>query len=311
MIVFGAPPQTWTDWLANSATSIRQCVLSDGAVLIRGLPLTGPSEVTLARASLGIRPFRSKERFAHRKEENGAVSPICWPEERELCPYQEEAFSVVIPGVVLTGCIRPPDRGGEARLSDARRLSRHLPPALCERIRTHGWGMTRVFYPHFGLSWQDAFDCRDQEALSSIFARAEIACEWLDDGTLRTSRWRPAFHMHPVTGEECWFNQLAFLNQGSLEPRDRELLSLAFGDDLPVDTLLGDGQPLSAPDLLAIHHAYDATTTRLTWQTGDLLIVDNILTAQGRGPFTGCAEHWIAFGESLPGDPCVKVSIEP
>jgi alpha-ketoglutarate-dependent taurine dioxygenase len=305
MMVFEAQPHTWTDWLAASAISIWSRVLADGAVLLRGLPLTGPAEVTQARAALGLRPFRSKERFAHRQEEKGALSPICWPDERELCPYQEEAFSTSIPGVILTGCVQAPDSGGAARLSDARRLAAYLPPALSTRIRTHGWYMTRVFHPNFGLSWQEAFACRDQATLSSLCAREKITCEWLNDGSLRTSRWRPAFRIHPVTGEECWFNQLAFLNQGSLEARDRELLSLAFGEHLPVDTLLGDGQALSASDLLAIHDAYDATTTRLSWRAGDLLIVDNILTAQGRDPLTGSAEYWIAFGKSLPGSsPC-------
>lgn len=307
--VFDAPQQHWPEWLAESAAAIRASVLTDGAAMVRGLPLSGPADVALTRDSLGVRPFHSTERFAHRKEnEDGIVSPIRWPEERELCPYQEESFSTVVPGIVLTGCVRLPDIGGEALLSDARQISRHLPPALDEWVRTRGWIMTRVFYPHFGMSWQGAFDRLDREDLSSLLARERIDHEWLDDGTLRTSRRRPAFRIHPVTGEECWFNQLAFLNHGSLEPRDRQLLSSAFGDDLPVDTTLGDGRPLSATDLLAIQDAYDATTTRLAWRAGDLLVADNILTAQGKAPFTGAAEHWIALGDPIPGHTFEKVS---
>ena len=307
--VFDASQQYWPEWLTESAAAIRLRVLTDGAVVIRGLPLRGPADVALARDSLSVRTFRSTERFAHRKEgENGVVSPIRWPEERELCPYQEESFSTVVPSIVLTGCIRPPDTGGEAMLSNARQISRHLPLALAGQVRTHGWVMTRVFHPNFGMSWQDAFDCLEREDLPPLLARQGIAYEWLNDGTLRTWRRRPAFRIHPITGEECWFNQLAFLNHGSLESRDRELLSLAFGDDLPVDTALGDGQPLSAPDLLAIQGAYDATTTRLAWLAGDLLVADNIITAQGRGPFAGTAEYWIAFGDPVPGHLFEKVS---
>lgn len=296
--VFVAPQHDWPAWLTESTAAIWLRLLTDGVVVIRGLPLQGPADIALARDSLNVRPFRSTERFAHRQEsESGVVSPIRWPEERELCPYQEESFSTVGPGLVLTGCIRPPDYGGEALLSDARRIAQYLPADLADRIRTHGWIMTRVFHPRFGISWQDAFDCLGRDELASLLGLQGIVYEWLDDGTLRTRRRRPAFRSHPVTGEECWFNQLAFLNRGSLEARERALLSLAFGDDLPVDTALGDGQPLSEADLLAIQSAYDATTTRLVWQAGDLLIADNLFIAQGRRPFAGSAEYWIAFGD--------------
>jgi Taurine catabolism dioxygenase TauD, TfdA family len=307
--IFDAQEQSWQTWLAEAAPTIRSRVLTNGAALVRGLPLKDRADVALARDALSVFPFRSTEKFGHRKEgEDAVVSPIWWPEERELCPYQEESFSIVVPGTVLMGYIQPPQMGGEVLLSDARQISRHLPLALVDRIKEHGWIMTRVFYPRFGISWQDAFDCLDREDLSFLLAREGIAHEWLEDGTLRTWRRRPAFRRHPISGEECWFNQLAFLNSGSLEARYRELLSLAFGDDLPVDTALGDGQPLSAQDLLAIQGAYDATTIRLACRAGDLLIIDNILTAQGRNPFAGHAEYWIAFGDPIPGHLLEKVS---
>lgn len=298
--MFDALQQDWTEWLTESAAAIRSRVLTEGAMMIHGLALKNPADVALARDALSVRIFQSTERFGHRQEgENGIVSPIRWPEEREICPYQEESFSTVVPSIVLTGCIRPPDIGGEALLSDARQISRCLPPDLIDRVRTHGWIMTQVFHPRFGVSWQDAFGCLEREDLSSLLAQRGIACEWLKDGTLRTRRRRPAFRIHPTTGEECWFNQLAFLNRRSLEPREKELLSQAFGDDLPVDTALGDGQPLSESDHLAILAAYDATTTKLAWQAGDLLVVDNLLTAQGRSPLAGTADYWIAFGDSI------------
>ena len=298
--VFDAPQQDWTGWLTESAAVIRSRVLTEGVVVVRGLPLKNPADVALARDALGIRVFQSTERFGHRQEgENGVVSPIRWPEERDLCPYQEESFSLVAPSIVLTGCIRPPDVGGEALLSDSRQISRHLPPDFVNQVRTHGWIMTRVFHQHFGMSWQDAFGCLEREELVSLLDRKGIAYEWLDDGTLRTRRRRPVFRTHPVTGDDCWFNQLAFLNRGSLEPRERELLFLAFGDDLPMDTALGDGQSLSDANFQAILDAYDATTTKLAWQAGDLFVADNLLTAQGRASLVGDAEYWIAFGDPI------------
>lgn len=308
---FHAPEQNWTDWLTDTAVAIRSHVLAEGAVLVRGLALKKPVDISRARDALGIRTFQSIEKFGHRQEEvDGIVSPIRWPEERELCPYQEESFSLVVPNIVLTGCISPPGTGGEALISDVRQIFFHLPSDLAYRIKTHGWMMTRVFHPQFGMSWQDAFSSTERDELSSLLEQMDIDFEWLEDGTLRTQRRRPAFRIHPKTGDECWFNQLAFLNRGSLESRERELLSLAFGNDLPVDTALGNGQSLSESNLLALHSAYDATTKKLTWRAGDLLIVDNLLTAQGKSPMTGIPEFWVAFGDPIPEKPFEKVRLD-
>lgn len=295
-----APQQNWIEWLTDTAVTIQSLKLTKGAVMVHGLPLKTADDIARARDALGIPSFQSTERFGRRQEHrNGVVSPIHWPKERELCPYQEESFNLVVPNTVLTGCIRSPEKGGEVALSDARQIIDHLPPKLTEQLRIDGWIMTRVFHPQFGISWQDAFGCTDRDALSALFAQHEITHEWLYDGALRLRRQRPAFRMHPKTDVDCWFNQLAFLNRGSLEPRERELLSLAFGNDLPVDTALGNGQPLPEADLATIQDAYDATTTKMAWRAGDLLIVDNLLTAQGRSPLVGTPEYWIAFGDPV------------
>jgi hypothetical protein len=198
--------------------------------------------------------------------------------------------------VVLTACITPPDGDGYAHLSDARRIAEHLPAQLADRIRTGGWILTRAFHDGFGISWRDAFAVADRAALERVFEAAGIESEWLPNGTLCTVRHQRGVIDHPTTGEECWFNQISFLNAGSLDPTEREVLTRAFGKHLPMNTYFGDGSPLSDEDLTAIYRAYASVKIGVLWRRGDLLITDNIIMAQGRSAYEGPFEFLIAFG---------------
>ncbi|WP_053691657.1 TauD/TfdA family dioxygenase [Streptomyces sp. WM6372] len=297
---FCAPTGSPFSWLHDTAETIRDRMLVNGAVLVRGLPLDGPNSLVEARTALGITIHTPVEAFNQRNDfGNGIVSPIGWPDERNICPFQEGSFSRAFPSVVLTACITAPDGDGQAHLSDTRRIAAHLPATLADRIRTDGWTMTRVFHDGFGISWREAFGVADRAELDRLLATAGIESHWLPNGTLRTVRHRPGVIEHPATGDECWFNQISFLNAGSLEPAERAIMTKAFGQDIPMDTFFGDGSPLSEEDLAAIQHAYDSVKIGVPWRSGDLLITDNILTAQGRSSFAGSPEFLLALGEEF------------
>jgi hypothetical protein len=259
--------------------------------------MDGPDSLAEARDSLGIASFTPTEVFNRRTDfGNGILSPISWPQDRHICPLQESSFSTTFPSVVLTACITPPDGDGRAHLSDARRIAEHLPADLADRVRSGGWTMTRAFHGGFGVSWREAFSVTDRAALEDRFETEEIESAWLPSGMLHTARKRPGFIKHPETGEECWFNQIGFLNAGSLDPAERRFMTKSFGKYLPMDTFFGDGSPLSEEDVAAIDDAYDATKISVPWRRGHLLITDNIIMAQGRSAIEGSPEFLIALG---------------
>lgn len=100
--------------------------------------------------------------------------------------------------------------------------------------------------------------------------REEFAARgWLVGNTRRR-----AVHIHPVTGEAVWFN------------------------DLPANPCYGDGEPV--PDDVRAHlvGCYRAAQRRVAWQHEDVLVVDNMLTAHGREPFTGSRAVVVAAAES-------------
>jgi hypothetical protein len=147
--------------------------------------------------------------------------------------------------------------------------------------------------------------------VESYCAENLIAHAWQEDGHLRTSQVRPGIVRHPSTGDEVWFNHLVFWNEWALEEELRDTLVDEFGrDGLPFNTAFGDGAPLTREDLESIQAAYEAATVRETWQPGDLLLVDNILSAHGRDPFHGDRKIVVAMGQPVALADCLP-TVEP
>ena len=103
-----------------------------------------------------------------------------------------------------------------------------------------------------------------------------------------------------LTGQRCWFNQIAFLNERTIDPEVREYLVDVYGaDGLPFNTRFGNGDPIGEDIVQLLNEVYEANTAREPWQAGDLLLVDNIRTAHSREPFEGPREVLVAMADAV------------
>jgi alpha-ketoglutarate-dependent taurine dioxygenase len=106
--------------------------------------------------------------------------------------------------------------------------------------------------------------------------------------------------LHPRTGEAVWFNQAHLFHISSLPVDVKEsLLSIFAPEDLPRNALYGDGSPIEPAALEEIRHAYAMEQVLFPWKNGDVLMLDNVLAAHGRTPFSG--ERKVLVGMSQPG----------
>ena len=65
---------------------------------------------------------------------------------------------------------------------------------------------------------------------------------------------------HPLTGQRCWFNQVAFLNEWTLDPDVREFLLDVYGPDgLPFNTRFGNGDPIGEDVVQLLNEVYDGS----------------------------------------------------
>ncbi|MEV5210951.1 TauD/TfdA family dioxygenase [Micromonospora sp. NPDC053740] len=286
-------------WINENSTRIRSLVATHGALLVRGLPISSrTTAVAAVRAAIGD-GMAEREGFAPREAYGGGVySSSYWSADQPMCMHHELSYVHTPPRILAFACVTPPESGGITALADARAVLRDLPTDLVERFERNGWRLTRSYNPLVGTRWQDAFGSEDRAEVERYCDENDLEAVWQADGTLKTVQNRPAVVAHPDTGERCWFNQVAFLNEWTMEPEVREFLVEEFGpESLPFNTFCGDGWPLDRSSVDDINKVYEAHTVREPWQRGDLLVVDNILTAHSREPYRGEREIVVGLGE--------------
>jgi alpha-ketoglutarate-dependent taurine dioxygenase len=205
--------------------------------------------------------------------------------------HHELSYRLEFPGLMLFACLRAADSGGATAVSDSPTVLAALPADLVQRFEREGWMLVRNYNEDFGASVEEAFGTADRGEVERYCRASATEFEWQPDGTLRTWQRRSAVVRHPVTGQRCWFNQIAFLNERTIDPEVREYLEDLYGEDgLPFTTRFGNGDPIGGDIVELLNETYEAHTMREPWQAGDLLLVDNVRTAHSREPYEGSRE---------------------
>jgi len=303
----GKPPILWAGrggdgvgWAAAYREELRAAVTEHGAILVRGLGLRDTTETAQVFRQLG-EPMTEREAFAPRRGyETGVYSASNWSFSQRMCLHHELSHAMEFPRLMMFACLVAPTGGGATALADSPTVLQALPTPLVERFEREGWLLIRNYNEEFGCSVADAFGTDDGRRVESYCRANGIEFEWQPDGTLRTRQRRPAVMTHPVTGQRCWFNQVAFFNEWTIDPEVREFLVEGYGEDgLPFNTRFGNDEPIESFVVNVIEDVYEACTARERWQVGDLMLVDNIRTAHGREPFEGPREIIVAMTDPV------------
>ena len=286
-------------WAAEHRNGLRTFVAEHGSLLVRGLGLRDAAETEAVFRQLGSL-MTEREAFAPRRRySEGVYSSSKWPPNQHMCMHHELSYALEFPSLMLFACLVAPTSGGETPLADSSAVLHTLPAELVERVERHGWLLIRNYNEDIGASVAEAFGSDDRRTVESYCRANAIEFEWQPDGGLRTWQRRSAVVRHPRTGRRCWFNQLAFLNEWTMEPELREYLVDIYGDALPFNTRLGNGDPIGADVVQVIDEAYERNTAREPWQSGDLMLVDNVRTAHARESFEGPREVLVAMADAM------------
>lgn len=158
----------------------------------------------------------------------------------------------------------------------------------------------RNFGDGFGLPWQTVFQTDDPAQVEQFCLAHGMTWEWKSGQRLRLCQVYPAIARHPQTGEQVWFNHAAFFHVSTLEPTLQQALLQEFGvEDLPHHTYYGDGAPIEPEVIEAIRQAYRQEQVVFSWQAGDVLLLDNMLTAHGRLPYRGQRRVVVGMAEPI------------
>jgi alpha-ketoglutarate-dependent taurine dioxygenase len=218
----------------------------------------------------------------------GVYNSTEYPPEMSLALHNELSYSTVFPHYVFFFCLIPPDEGGETTYGDSRRILRRIPEQIADSFRTRNVCYERNLQSDLTspYSWQTAFETGDRSVVEATCRSTGIAFEWLPDGGIRLIQKGPGTLTHPESGEEVWFNQADGFHVTALDVQSREYF-ISNGRRFRLRSRFGDGGEIPVDNLKRIREAVSVETKAHKWQVGDVLILDNILTAHGRRPFSG------------------------
>jgi alpha-ketoglutarate-dependent taurine dioxygenase len=290
-----------TTWAAEHRNALRAVVAEHGSVLVRGLGLADAAGIGAVFQRLATALMTEKEAFAPRRiYSEGVYSSAKWPPNQPMCMHHELSYTLEFPGLMFFACLTAPTGGGATGVADAPTVLGALPTELTERFAREGWLLTRSYNDEIGASVAEAFGTEDPGAVERYCHANAIEFEWQPDGGLRTRQRRSAVVRHPVTGRNCWFNQIAFLNEWTMAPEVHEYLVDVYGaEGLPFNTRFGNGDPIGEDVVQLLNEVYEDHTAREPWQEGDLMLVDNIGTAHSREPFEGPREVLVGMADAV------------
>ncbi|POX36953.1 hypothetical protein C3486_30790 [Streptomyces sp. Ru73] len=288
-------------WVAEHRDALRAAVAEHGSLLVRGLGLRDASGAGAVFRRLATGLLTEKEAFAPRRTyADGVYSSTKWPPNQQMCMHHELSYTLTFPGLMMFACLTAPAEGGATAVADAPSVLDALPADLVARFEREGWLLTRSYNEDIGASWAEAFGTENPKEVEQYCRANAIDFAWQDDGGLRTRQRRSAVVHHPVTGRRCWFNQVAFLNEWTMDPDVHEFMVDEYGaDGLPFNTRFGNGDPIGEDIVQLLNEVYEKHTAREPWQAGDLLLVDNIRTAHSREPFEGPREVLVGMADGV------------
>lgn len=280
-------------WAANNRPFIEDLLRKHRAVLFRGFPIKSPEDFeTFVNATSDGDLLEYVDRTTPRHSEGGKSDRVyistIYPAEHSINPHNEGTYWTQWARKLYFCCLIAPDEGGETPIYDVHNVFNNIPAGIRDRFVEKDWLLVRNYTEGFGLPWNEVFQVETREQVETYCRDHDIDFEWVDGEHLRTRSKRAAAQTHPHTGEPVWFNHAAFYHHTTLDPTTRDALVAEFGlEGLPYNTWYGDGTPIADADIEQIRAAYNREKVKFRWQAGDVLMLDNLLVAHGRNPFSG------------------------
>jgi alpha-ketoglutarate-dependent taurine dioxygenase len=281
----------------------RAKLLAHGALLFRGYQVRSVSDLErfVRKFSGGEKLFSYAGGVSPRNPlgaGRGVYTSTEYPAQYALSLHNELSYADVYPRRLYFCCLTPAEIGGETTLGDSRRILKKIDAAVVEAFRNKKVCYVRNLHGEkgWGYSWQEAFETDDKQKAEDCCRKIGAEFEWKPNGVLRLSQIRPAIIKHSLTNEEVWFNQADGFHPSNLDAETYKTLAATMNEDeFRLNAFYGDGSPIDLQTLAHIRAVLQSETIPHKWKAGDVLILDNILAAHGRMPFTGARKIALAM----------------
>lgn len=297
------------DWARNNREYIAQKLHTHGGILFRGFNLKTPED--FERVAAGVyKEIYSEYGDLPREGEGGKVySSTPYPEDKCILYHNESSHMNRWPTRISFFCVIAAKEGGCSPIVDCRKVYQQLDPVVREKFENLGLMYVRNFCDGLDVSWQHFFQTADRAVVEEACHKQGFICEWIGKDNLRVKQRCRAVLRHPVTGEISFFNQVQLHHVHCLDPAVRKsVLSIFRREDLPRHVYYGDGSEIEDSVMDHVGEIYEKNSVRFMWCQGDMVSLDNMLTAHARDSFVGPRKIVVALGDLIDGSEVDRIN---
>lgn len=289
----------WQDCMAGIKGLVDRHLHQVGGLLLRGFRFNGEDGFEAFARDFGhdllTYDYASTPRTRLNK---GVYTSTEYPAHQVIPLHNEQSYTLQWPMKIWFHSITVAESGGETPIADSREVYRRIDSGLRQRFADKGLMYVRNYGNGLDLPWQQAFNTDERADVERFCKANQIDFEWKDNGELKTRQRCQAVAQHPVTGEWVWFNQAHLFHISNLAPQVRDtLLSVVGESEIPRHVYYGDGTPIETAALDEIRGVLDDVQVAFPWQAGDVMMLDNMLVAHGRGTYQGERKVVVAMAE--------------
>ena len=285
------------DWATANRQHLEHELLQYGAILFRGFNMNTVDEFEQFMTSFVGELLDYSYRSTPRTPVSGKIyTSTEYPAHQNIPLHNEMSFTRQWPMMLGFFCMEAAEEGGETPIADSRKVYERIDSSIRDRFSRRRVRYVRNYQDALDLTWQNVFQTANRAEVESFCRSSGIEFDWKGDEELCTSEVAQAVAEHPRTGEIVWFNQAHLFHVSSLESEIRDSLLKSSAGAPPRNAFYGDGSLIEESDLEAIRAAYAKEAVIFSWQTGDILLIDNMLTAHGRRPYRGTRKIVVGMG---------------
>ena len=290
------------------AAEIFRLVDTEGALLMRDTGLSSPHEFAAFLQAIDFHPHSYVGGTTPRTEyAAGVYSATDLPPDRCILLHQEMAYLDEVPDYVAFYCQEPAEHGQKTNLiGDMRIFTEGLPAHFTRRFHGRRARLRRRLPPARASngvytdkkSWQESLGTADRREAERIARQRGWELAWTDDEWLEITQ-EPArfFRSHPIHGE-LWCTQAL-----TFQPESLRLAAERDGRQADAErmahtmAIMEDGTSITVEECRAWFRMVCELETPYALGRGDVIILDNMLTAHGRSTFTGSRRLFAALGD--------------
>ena len=286
-------------WARANLDFIDSSLLRHGAILFRDFALPEVSQFERLIEAVSGPLLDYSYRSTPRSVVAGRIySSTEYPAHQSIPLHNENSYSRSWPMKIWFFAMEVAKQGGATPIADSRKILKAIPHEICDSFVRKGLMYVRNYGVGLDLPWPEVFQTSSKAVVEDYCRKAGMEFEWLNDDQLRTRQVCQVVERHPRTGEMVWFNQAHLFHLSRLPAEVRDWLLLALGEEnLPRNVYFADGSPIETEMIDEISRACEENSIAFPWRKGDVLLLDNMLTAHGRKPFVGKRKVVVGMAE--------------